>query len=216
MFSFILIIASLFTNNGDSLKADLGKYLQKNLSQFESFDYKVLQIPVDYKNIEIIKDRDFDLCGDLVYVPVQVVTKDGRAIRSIITIRVKLYKNILVTVKEIERNQNFSIADVELKKTDITQIQGSPLTSRKGIGVYRSKIFLKQGSPVLEENIEPKPIILTGDKVEAKLTAGSVVVSFDAFSRQDGIPGGIITIMSKDKKQYKAKVIDSLNVTIIE
>ena len=43
-----------------------------------------------------------------------------------------------------------------------------------------------------------------------------MVVTFDAFSRQDGIPGGVITIISKDKKQYKAKVVDSHNVTIIE
>jgi flagella basal body P-ring formation protein FlgA len=137
-------------------------------------------------------------------------------IKSIVTLQVKLYKNILVTVRQIEKNQNFTTSDIELKKTDITQIKGSTLSSIKGISNYRSKILLKLGVPVIEENIEPKPIILTGDKIEAKLTAGDVVISFDAFSRQDGIPGSTITIISKDNKQYKAKVIDSLNVNIIE
>jgi flagella basal body P-ring formation protein FlgA len=216
MFSFILIISSLFIHNGDSLKTDLDNYLKKNLSQFESFDYKVLQIPVDYIKIEIIEDIDFNLCGNLIYIPVQIITKGGRAIKEIVTVRVKLYKNILIVSKQIEKNQNFNTSDVELKKTDITQIKGSPLTSTKGIEAFRTKIFLKQGAPVIQENIEPRPIILTGDKIEAKLTTGNVIVSFDAFSRQDGIPGNTITIISKDKKQYKAKVIDSLNVTIIE
>lgn len=216
MFSFILIITSFFIHNGDSLKTDLDKYLKKNLTQFESFDYKVLQIPVEYKNIGIIEDGDFNLCGNLVYVPVEVVTKGGRAIKSIVTVRVKLYKNILVTAKHIEKDQNFNTSDVELKKEDITQIKGSPLTSPNAIGTYRAKIALKQGTPIIEENIEPKPIILAGDKIEAKYSSGEVDVLFDAFSRQDGIPGGTIMIISKDKKQYKAKVIDSLNVTIIE
>jgi flagella basal body P-ring formation protein FlgA len=216
MFSFILLISSIFIHTGDSLNTDLDKYLKKNLNQYESFDFKVLQIPVDYQNIKIIENIDFDLCGNLVYVPVEVLTKSGRAIKSIVTVRVKLYKNILVTARQIEKNQNFDTSDVELKKIDITQIKGSPLTSIKEIGTYRSRISLLQGEPVIEENIEPKPIILTGDKIEAKLTSGEVVISFDAFSRQDGIPGSIITIISKDNKQYKAKVIDSLNVNIIE
>lgn len=216
MFSLVLIIMSLFVHSGDSLKADMDKYLKKNLSQYESFDYNILQNRSEFKIIKIIEDREFSLNGNLVYVPVEGIAKDGRAIKSIITIRVKLYKSILVTAKQLERAEVFTPADFVLKKMDITQIKGTTLTSVKGIDTYRARIILRQGEPVIEENIERKPVILSGDKVEAKLTSGSVVVSFDAFSRQDGIPGGIITIISKDKKQYKAKVIDSQNVTIIE
>ncbi|MDR3627339.1 MAG: flagellar basal body P-ring formation chaperone FlgA [Ignavibacteriaceae bacterium] len=194
----------------------MDKYLKKNLSQYESFDYNILQNRSEFKIIKIIEDREFSLNGNLVYVPVEGIAKDGRAIKSIITIRVKLYKSILVTAKQLERAEVFTPADFVLKKMDITQIKGTTLTSVKGIDTYRARIILRQGEPVIEENIERKPVILSGDKVEAKLTSGSVVVSFDAFSRQDGIPGGIITIISKDKKQYKAKVIDSQNVTIIE
>jgi flagella basal body P-ring formation protein FlgA len=216
MFSFILIISSFFIHNGDSLKTDVDNYLKKNLSKYESFDYKVLEIPSDFKQIEIIENKDFNLCGNLVYIPVNIVTKSGRAVKSIVRVRVKLYKSILVTARRIERNKNLNVSDVVLRKTDITEIQGSFRTNANGIESFRTKILLKQGDPVIEENIEPKPIILTGDKIEAKLTSGSVLISFDAFSKQDGIPGGTITIMSKDKKQYKAKVIDSVNVNVIE
>ena len=216
MFSIILLISAFFVNSGDSLKTDLDKYLKKNLTQFESFDYKVVQIPSDYRKLEIMQDRDFNLCGNVVYVPVDLITKTGRAIKSTITVSVKLYKNILVASRQIQKNQSLSLSEVELRKIDITQIKGSILRSLKGIDSFRAKIFLKSGEPILEEYIEPKPIILTGDKIEARLTTGSVDVSFDAFSRQDGIPGSIITIISKDKRQYRAKVVDSLNVTIIE
>jgi flagella basal body P-ring formation protein FlgA len=216
MISFILIVYSLFIHNSDSLKTDLDIYLKKNLSQYESFDYKVVQVPVDYQKFKIVENLDLNLCGNLLYIPVEVVTKAGRMIKSIVTLQVKLYKSILVTARQIEKNQNFTILDVQLKKTDITQIKGSPLTSINRISNYRTKMFLKAGAPIIEENIEPKLIILTGDKIEAKLTSGDVVISFDAFSRQDGIPGSTITIISKDNKQYKAKVIDSLNVNIIE
>jgi flagella basal body P-ring formation protein FlgA len=194
----------------------MDNYLKKNLSKYESFDYKVLEIPSDFKQIEISENKDFNLCGNLVYIPVNIVTKNGRAIKSIVRVRVKLYKNILVTARRIERKQNLNTSDMVLRKTDITEIKGSFLTNANGIESFRTKILLKQGDPVIQENIEPKPIILTGDKIEAKLTSGSVLISFDAFSKQDGIPGSTITIMSKDKRQYKAKVIDSLNVNVIE
>jgi flagella basal body P-ring formation protein FlgA len=216
MFSIILLISAFFVNSGDSLKTDLDKYLKKNLTQFESFDYKVVQIPSDCRKLEIMQDRDFNLCGNVVYVPIDLITKTGRAIKSTITVSVKLYKNILVTSRQIQKNQGLSHSDVELRKMDVTQIKGSTLGSTKGIESFRTKIFLKSGEPILEEYIEPRPIILTGDKIEAKLTTGRVDVSFDAFSRQDGIPGSTITIISKDKRQYRAKVVDSLNVTIIE
>jgi flagella basal body P-ring formation protein FlgA len=216
MLSIILIVTSLFIQSGDSLNTDLDKYLKKNLSQYEGFDYKILQIPADYKKIGIMEDRDFNLCGNLVYIPVEVVTKSSRIIKSIITVRVKLYKNALIAARQIEKNHNFSVSDFETKKVDFTQIKGSLLISTEGIENFRTKIFLRKGEPVLKENIEPKPIILTGDAIEARLTTGSVTVTFSALSRQDGIPGGIILIMSKDKKQYKAKVIDSHNVIIIE
>jgi flagella basal body P-ring formation protein FlgA len=207
---------SLFAHPGDSVKTDMDKYLKKNLSQYESFEYSVLQNRSEFKTIKIIEDREFSLNGNLVYVPVEGITKDGRSVKSIITIRVKLYKSILVAAKQLERAQVFTPADFVLRKMDITQIKGTTLTSVKGIDTFRARIILRQGEPVIVENIEPKPIILTGDKVEAKLTSGSVVVSFDVFSRQDGIPGCVITVISKDKKQYKAKVIDSQNVTIVE
>lgn len=216
MISIILVVFSFFAHSGDSLSTNLDKYLKKNLSQYENIDYKITQIPNDYKEIKILENKDFNLCGNLVYIPVQLTTKNGRAVKSIITVRVKLYKNVLVTTRTLDKNQTINSADVGLKKMDITQIKGSAFTSAKEIESYRTKIFLRQGEPIVSEYVEQKPVVLTGDKVEAKLTSGSVVVLFDAFSRQDGTAGEIITIISKDKKQYKAKVVDSLNVNIIE
>jgi flagella basal body P-ring formation protein FlgA len=223
MLSAFILILSFFINPGsshgqveDSFKASLDNFMKKNFSRYESYEYNVLQLPVDYKQIEIIEDRDFDFNGSMVYIPVKIVNKNGRSIKSVITVKLKLFKNVLVSTKSIERNENFSLSDVVLKKMDITQIKGTALDSLQGIEAYRNRAFLKAGEPVIKENIELKPIINPGDLVEAKYTVGNVVVVLDAFSEQEGIPGGIIEIISKDKKRYKAKIIDSHNVTIIE
>ena len=99
---------------------------------------------------------------------------------------------------------------------DITKILGSPLTSLTGIELYRSKTFLKPGDAITKENIELKPVINPGDRVEAEYRTGSVSISFEAFSRQEGIPGETISIITRDKKLFKARVVNSQIVNIIE
>jgi len=60
------------------------------------------------------------------------------------------------------------------------------------------------------------PIMLSGGKVNAHAISGNVVVSIEAFARQDGAEGDVIRIITKEKKIFKARVIDGLNVQILE
>lgn len=216
MLTFLLILISIFQQPGDSLNPALDKYLKKNLSQYESYEFKILQMPPEYKKIEIVDDRDLNLSGNLVYVPVKIVNKDGRSIKSIITIKLTLFKSIPVAIRRIDKNEKLNASDFEIKKVDVSSIQGSLLLSTKGINQYRNRIILKPGDPLIKENLQLIPVINAGDLVEAKYNSHNVTIIFDAISRQEGIPGEKITVISRDKKEYKAKVIDSKNVQIIE
>ncbi|MCL5030684.1 MAG: flagellar basal body P-ring formation chaperone FlgA [Bacteroidetes bacterium] len=216
MLSILVAILSLLVIPNNSFKNELDGYLKKNLPQYESIDYQILQMPESYKKIEIIKDRDFNFSGNLVYVPVRIIEKNGRVLRSIISVKLSLYEKVLTAVKSIDKDDSLTASDFALKKMDITKILGSPLTSLTGIELYRSKTFLKPGDAITKENIELKPVINPGDRVEAEYRTGSVSISFEAFSRQEGIPGETISIITRDKKLFKARVVNSQIVNIIE
>ena len=216
MLSILLsILTFLFTPN-NSFKNELNGYLKKNLPQYESIDFQVLQMPEAFKKIEIIQDVDFNYNGSFVYVPVRITDKDGRVLKSILSVKLNLYQKVFTAVKSIDRDESLTTSDFVLKKMDVTKIFGTPLTSLNDIGLYRSNTFLKAGDAITKENIELKPVIKPGDRIEAEYKSGSVSITFEAFSRQEGIPGETISIITKDKKLFKAKVINSQVVNIIE
>jgi flagella basal body P-ring formation protein FlgA len=64
--------------------------------------------------------------------------------------------------------------------------------------------------------IELLPAVYSGDKLIARIRYGNVVVSTDAYARNDGTIGEVIKIRTKNNKQFKAEILDSKNVKIIE
>ena len=212
----LLILLSFLIQADSSFKSELDNYLKKNLTGYKGYEYEILQMPGSYKKIELLEPEEFNLSGNLIYIPVKLIAKSGRTVKSILTVRLKLYKNVLAAAKQIGRREKLSANDFKLKKVDAAQIKGTPLSSLSEIGSLRSKTIIKQGEVVIKEMLEPVPVINIGDPVNAKYVSGNVIVSFEAFSRQEGIAGETITVITKDKKQFKAKVIDSNNVNIIE
>lgn len=216
MISVILIALSILFNQGNSLKKDVDEYLKKNLINYKDFEYEIIQMPENYKKAIIEKSNGLNMIGNLAYIPVRIVTTDDREAKAIITVRLKLFQNILFAARAIKQKENLSPADFELKKVDVTQVRGIPISSIKGIESFRSKINLKAGDVLIKEVIEERPVVVPGDLVTASYSNGTVIVSTDAVSKQEGTPGEVITIITKDKKQFRAKVIDSMHVNIIE
>lgn len=212
----ILFILSVAFNSNNSFKGELDNYLKKNLSEYQDYKYEIMQLPSSYRKIELLKPNDFNLSGNMIYVPVQVIDKSGRKFRSILSVKLKLYKNVLVSVKKINRKADLSENDFEYKKEDITRIKGTPVYSINGIKLLRSKVMIKPGDILIKQMTEKIPVINIGDVLNARYVTGNVIVSLKVFSRQEGITGGIITVITSDKKLFKAKVIDSKNVIIIE
>ncbi len=217
MYTFLLIILSFAGQGKNSFSDDLNNYLMKNLSgKFEDYKYEVLQMPKSYDKIEFLKTDDFNLSRNMVYIPVKIFQKNSRVIESILSVKLKIFKKVMVASKDILTRQQLDDKDFCLKKTDVSLINGIPLTSFKSINILRSTEFIKAGEILTKEMVEPVPIIKAGDPVTAKYIESNVLITFNALSRQDGALGDVITIIAKDKKLYKAKIIDAKNVIIIE
>lgn len=217
MYAFLLIILSFVSQSSNSFSDELNNYIKKHLNgKIEDYSYEVLQMPKAYDKIELIETHDFNISGNMIYVPVKIFQKNSRVVESIISVKLKIFKSVLVAARDIKSHEPLADKDFYLKKVDIAQMNVSPISSLKEIKGLRSSGFIKAGeilSPAMTEHI---PVIKANYPVTAKYINGNVVVTMSALSRQDGAVGEIITIITQDKKLYKARVIDPNDVIIIE
>ncbi len=216
MNAVIIFILSFLINSSNTFKSELESYLKKNLSGYKNYKFEVLQMPQEYKKIELIKPDDFNLNGSIVYVPVKIVDKTGRVYKSILSVKLKLYKEVVVAVKQIHRREDLTGDDFILKEKDITNITGTPLYSLKGINSFRSIVNLRPGDVLIKQMIQQIPIVNIGDRLHAEYIYGGVVVTTDVYARQEGVSGQVISVITSDKKFFKAKIVNSKSVIIIE
>lgn len=211
-----IIILSFLLNSGTPFKTQLENYLNKNLASYESYKYEILQLPDSYKKIELLKPNEFNISGNLVYVPVKMEKDNGRVIKSIVTVKIKIFRNVYLYARQVNRNEKLVPADFRLSKEDITSIKGTPVYSLDNIDLYRSKVMVPAGGFLVKESVEKIPVVNVGDEMNASYAAGNILVTFKAFARQEGVVGEVITVISADKKLYRGKVIDSKNLKIVE
>ncbi|MCH7962688.1 MAG: flagellar basal body P-ring formation protein FlgA [Bacteroidetes bacterium] len=215
MLVLLLSILFLFNSSGSDIRDDLADYLSIHLKGYEKYEYEILKIPSNYSSIKILNGKDLKLSGNLAYVPVHIV-KNNRTAQSYITVKLKLYKNVLVTVRDIKRKEDLAKSDFETSLQNIAGKHAKPFTDIESISSYRSKKNLNEGEILTKNDVEKIPLIKVGDKIKASIVQGNVMIQFDAFSKQEGSAGDIINIVTADNKRFKAKVIDINNVLINE
>ena len=212
----ILLISALIGAGNTDFNQELMSYLNKQLAGYSKIEIVSEKMPNDYKSLKLRPESQININGGYAYIPVDVVSKGGREYQAYISLTLKLYKNVLVATKQINRKDRFSEDDFVLQDVDMTRYNGKPFTSAEGIENYRSKTVLRKGAVLLEENIEEVPVINSGDRVKASAVEGNVIVTIDATALQDGLTGEEIRIVTSENKSLVAKVVDSKNVIIQE
>ena len=215
---FKLLIGILFFIAPSSKDIDLKvqNYLDLKLKNYESFDFEIMNSPENISEIKIRSDEEFVLSGSVGYIPILAVRKDNTKYNSILSVKIRTYLKVLVAINSIESKTELNPADFEHKLIDVSTLRGEPVEDYLVISSLRSKSFIKAGTVLTQEKTETIPAIFSGDKVLANIKYGNVVVSTDAFARNDGCIGDVISIRTKSNKQFRAKIIDSKNVNIIE
>lgn len=215
MIVFVYSILFLFGLSGDDLQNQVSDYLLTRFKDYESVEFEILKQPAGYSSVEIMTGKNIKTSGNLAYIPVKLI-KNNREAQSYITVRLKLLKNILVSVRDIKRKEKFNRSDFEFSTENIAGIESKLVTDVNGLTSFRSKKNLKKGSILTETDIEELPVINVGDKVKANIVEGNVIIQTDAVSKQEGAIGDIITITTAENKKFKAKIVNSNNVIIVE
>jgi len=209
-----LIISLIFLITGNSADKKIDNYLKEKLSGYDKYEFEIVRIPGE--DFEFILEDNVKLTSGLNYLPVKVKKKNSGYKQTYIIIRLKLYKKVFVLQDDIPQRQVINPEKLDIKSVELTNLKGTPIGFAKDLNGFRTKTLLKAGTVLFKESLEYDPVIKNGDWISASSISGKVVVEFNAEAKQEGIIGEIIRIVSKDKKQFKAKIIDSNNVIIVE
>ncbi len=215
MMIYLLNIILLFSLNGSDFRDELKDYLTRQLTMYDSFEYEIMQMPKDYSSISIEKGTALNLNRNIVSVPVLLV-KENKKSESLVKVKLRLYKKVVTVLNKIESKTDLNSSEFDLKTLDVSLLKGTPFFSLDEVSLFRTKIKLNPGSILTREALEAKPVIKSGDLVKASLINGNVVITIEANARQEGAVGEVIRVVTKNKKQYRAKVVDSTNVNILE
>ncbi|MFO7445041.1 MAG: flagellar basal body P-ring formation chaperone FlgA [Ignavibacteriaceae bacterium] len=210
-----LVILYLFFTSGSNISEQVDSFFKNALSGYDSFEVEMISTPADIKNIRFLSNQ-FEKNKSIVSLPAEIELNNGEKVKTFLSFRLKLYKKALFADITVERNQELRPEYFVFKKLEVNNINGSPVFSTEYLTNTISKKRLFPGEILLKEMIAKAPVITAGSKVKANVISGTILLSFDAVSRQDGCENEIIRIISRDKILYKARVIDSLNVSVIE
>jgi len=212
----ILILLTVLVTPDQKLKNSVDEFLKSRLTEYAKYEFTIVKTPEITGKCEINSSSNINLNGTYVYLPVKIQMHDRGVIQSYITVKLKLFKTVCLAKGRIDPKEPVAADEVEFKLMEVSNLRGTPVESGDYLNGIRSKIKIDPGSVLLKEYLEEIPIINNGDRITAFTIAGSVKVSTDAEARQKGSAGDIISIVTKDKKQFKAKILDSNNVMIIE
>ncbi len=216
MLGLISILIGLVFGQGQNFNTQLKKYLDEKLNSYAKYEYQIIQAPKNYSRIEISDDRKSRLDKNYFYLPVKIYDNKNFASLSLLTIRVKLYKNVFSASREIKRNENLLPNMFEVKMADVSLYGDNVVNVTEDISNYRSRVLVRTGTILSEEIIEPIPAVNKGDKVVLHTGGLGVDVSIDVTARQDGSVGDVISVYSNGNKFYKGKIVDKSNLTLVE
>jgi len=200
----------------ESLPIEIKDKLQSEFSSYKRVEFEVVNAPKNFKTIKTKENDNVNVVGSMAYLPVNIVDNKGKNIRTNLSFRVKIYDDVYVAIKNIEKRDQLLPTDFQLAEKEITSVRGKIINSIGAIIGARASRFIGKGDILINEATENLPAIYAGNKVNAASVVGNVQISFSAIAKQEGSIGDIIRIKTNTNDIYKAEIIDSKNVLVIE
>jgi flagella basal body P-ring formation protein FlgA len=207
---FIFLSAQVLAQ---SFEEQVLQCLQKEFPEYQKIEIQVHQKFSSDEKIEIDNTRSISLGKGIAFIPV-ITTTGKKSSTSIFSVKVQLFKNLLVAKKEFDKKELLIKSGFEEKIIDISKFNGNPVPIDFTHSDYRAKSFIKKGEILFEEKIEKIPLINSGDKVSAEVRNGNVIVRTDAIAREHGGAGDTIELVSSGNKIFKARIIDATKVVV--
>jgi flagella basal body P-ring formation protein FlgA len=210
---YLLIIFLTVQITAQSFKDQCFSYLQKTYPEYEKIELLSEPDLSNVENIFIDQMRKLTLSRGIAFIPVKI-TRGNKISSSIISLKVQLFKKVLIALKDIDKKEALGKSMFEEQVMETTRSNGNPIPANFNFEECRTKSFVKKGEILLEEKIEKIPLINSGDKVFAEVRNGNVIVTTEAYARQQGGFGDTIELVSSGNKIIKARIIDATKVIV--
>lgn len=208
---FFIVLFS-FSTYAQDFYSQVEEYLYQKFNDFDKIEFTIMN---DLKNYEYIIDfsRELIVKGASAYLPVKLVA-GNKSSNSILTLHLKLYKKVAVALREFNRKEVIDSSGINFQTVDITSLRVPIADIDFNNGRLRAKTNIKEGQVITKDLVEQVPLIQSGEKLTAECIKGSVVISTEAFARQDGRANEVIDILTVSNELLKAKVIGPQKVLI--
>lgn len=215
MIASLLILLNIFTGSFQSGK-EIRNYLEKIFPDCERIEFSIDDKTAGSQKYLIDEEREPRLNRNLLLLPVKIVDRKKNVSKSFITIRIKLYKTVLVANQEINKDEILSSFQFRSELKDVALLSGTPVTETGQLTGSRSRARLKNGTVLLKEMIETIPDILPEDRLLLHAGRNGVDITTEVTAREKGNIGDVIRVISEQKKIFTARIIDKYNVLLIE
>lgn len=213
MLNFIfLLVIGIFVDTDIQKITD---YLKERLNEFNKWEYEVYSSPLNLENenFEIDNSKEFKRVKNFGYIPI-VFTKGNNKLNSVVTVKLKLYKSVLVAAKDMKQNESIETADFYYEVKEISGLYDEPV---QDVGIGQSlKMSIKKGRVLTNSYIGNTHLVKSGDVVEAYLQRNGLVITITAYAKQNGILGQKIRIATREGKQFYGKVEGFNKIKILE
>ncbi|MEW6507388.1 MAG: flagellar basal body P-ring formation chaperone FlgA [Bacteroidota bacterium] len=215
MFASILFILSFFTGNS-GLEKELQKYIEKYFVSFEKIEFQFAENINTSSKIVIDEDREPRLSKNILLVPVRLISRNKNESKSFITLKVKLYKTVLVAAHDIQKDELLSPEQFKKELKEISLVNGTIFSDENFPAASKSKVRIRENSILVNEMMEKMPDVLPDDRLILHAGRNGVDITTEVISRERGNIGDIIRVISDQRKIFSAKIIDKYNVLLIE
>ena len=200
------LLADSLTNN-ENIKSEI---------LFEFNQNAEINIALGDFEVELGRIEARQLRGRVV-VPLVVVQQNGeKRTRVSLNALVKITADVVVAAKDIARHEKIAPFNLEMRRLDITSLQGTPLFEMPKTDDYMVIGAIRKGAVITNRHVAPKPIVEQGSPVRMTTGAGRVSVAVWGRARQSGGIGDIIAVENiESNKIVRAKIVSAGLVEIV-
>ncbi|BCS55804.1 flagellar basal body P-ring formation chaperone FlgA [Geobacter sp. SVR] len=172
-------------------------------------------LPEGTLEYEVVAPQQWEGWGS-VSIAVIARQKD-RIVRNIaVRVEVEALADMVVTVRQIDRGQVLSAADLAVRRQDVAASQGRYLKRIEDAVGKVARTTLKPNSTLRNDQLEKVPLVKSGQMVTIVAESPTMRITVTGKARGSGAEGDTIVVQNLNSlKELSARIIDAGTVLVV-
>ncbi len=151
----------------------------------------------------------------IVCLPVEITSAGKVAREMLVSLKIRLFGQVLVAGRQFERHSNVFDQDVGTRYAELTSMPDDVVMRKDQLSGKRTSRIIGAGSILRESSLELIPLVFRDEQVTLIVRAGHVKLSMKGVAKDDGVFGSMIEVQKLDShERIEAVVIDEHTVQV--